>query len=218
MIRHLENRRNFLRRAGLAAATFPFLLGCKSSSLASAVSDDLSLIRKNAKRAGAEGMGAIDAPDNVAWKTVLAKETDEGEPLIISGSVFRKDGKTPAPNVLIYLYHTNSYGFYGRKGEPKHGRFRGWMQTDAKGRFEFRSIRPASYPNREIAAHIHMTVTGKDFEEDWLDSILFEGDKLITEKERNEAGGRGGFNPIIMLEKDARGIWRGKRDIQLWQI
>ena len=46
------------------------------------------------------------------------------------------DGKRGAPNVLIYLYHTDIEGYYGRNGEHKHGRYRGWLLTDADGRYE----------------------------------------------------------------------------------
>jgi protocatechuate 3,4-dioxygenase beta subunit len=212
----IENRREFLQKASIAAFAFPLLLNCKNNTLAQKSGEDiLSLIRKNAKPAGTEGMGAIDAPDKVSWKTALAKETDEGEPMIISGTIFQADGKTPAPNILIYLYHTDMYGIYGRRGEHKHGKFRGWLLTDEKGRYEFRSIKPASYPNSTISAHVHMTLTGKDFREDWIDSILFDGDRFITAQERNQAGRRGGFNPILKLEKGANGILRGTRDIQL---
>jgi protocatechuate 3,4-dioxygenase beta subunit len=108
------------------------------------------------------------------------------------------------------------YGIYGRDGEHKHGRFRGWMLTDRQGRYEFRSIRPASYPNTTISAHVHMTLTGTNFREDSVDSILFEGDRFITARERSEAGRKGGFNPILKLEKGADGVLRGVRDIQLW--
>ena len=135
--------------------------------------------------------------------------------MIISGKIFQADGKTHAPNILIYLYHTDMYGIYGRRGEHKHGKFRGWLLTDEKGRYEFRSIKPASYPNSTISAHVHMTLTGKDFREDWIDSILFDGDRFITAQERNQAGRRGGFNPILKVEKDSKGILRGVRDIQL---
>jgi protocatechuate 3,4-dioxygenase, beta subunit len=216
--RQTEGRRDFLRQTALAALALPFLINCgESDALAQkSETDILSLIKKNARPAGSEGMGAIDAPANVSWKTVLAKPTDEGEPMIISGTVFQADGKTPAPNVLIYLYHTDVYGIYGRGGEHKHGRFRGWLLSDEKGRYEFRSIRPASYPNSTISAHVHMTVTGKDFREDWIDSILFEGDRFITAREREQAGRRGGFNPIVRLEKGAAdGVFRARRDIQL---
>lgn len=216
-----ESRRSFLKQAAVAALAFPLLLNCKGDALAQKSEGDvLSLIRKNAAPAAAEGMGAIDAPGSVSWKTALAKKSERDEPMIISGTVYEADGKTPAPDILIYFYHTDTEGYYGRgaAGEPKHGHFRGWLLTDARGRYEFHSIKPAIYPVRKFAAHVHMTITGKNFREDWIDAILFEGDRLISAQERNQAGKRGGFNPILRLEKSADGILRGVRDIQLEKI
>lgn len=223
-----ENRREFLKRASLAAVAFPFLINCRRAARAqkAAVTDDeLSLIKKNAiTDPSVNWCGAKDAPADVSWRMSLPKKAERDEPMIISGTVFQADGKTAAPNVLIYFYHTDSDGFYGCRGgalnanEHLHGHFRGWLLTDSRGRYEFNSIRPAAYPNRTFAAHVHMTITGKDFREDSIDSILFEGDKFITGQERGEAGRKGGFNPIIKLERDANGAWRGRRDIQLWQI
>jgi len=217
-----ENRREFLRRAGLAAVTIPFLINCKSDTLAQkSEADVLSLIKKNANTSpSVNWCGAIDAPADVSWKSVLSKKSDRDEPMVISGTVYNPDGKTPAPNVLIYFYHTDSEGYYNRKrdGEPLHGHFRGWMLTDAKGRYEFSSIRPAAYPERKFAAHVHMTLTGKNFREESIDSILFEGDPLISREERQTAGRKGGFNPIVKLEKGASGIWQATRDIQLWKV
>ena len=63
-----------------------------------------------------------------------------------------------------------------------------------------------------------MTLTGKNFKEDSINAILFEGDKFITTEERNSVGKWGEFNPIVQLEKGADGILRGLRDIQLWKI
>jgi len=211
----IENRRDFLRQAATAMFTFPLLAGCKIVTLAETTgSDVLTLIKKNAKPTGTEGMGAIDAPPDVSWKTMLARGND-GEQMIVSGTVFQPDGKTPAPNVLIYFYHTDIYGIYGRTGEPKHGKYRGWMLTDKAGRYEFRTVRPASYPNTTISAHVHMTLTGTDFKEDWIEWILFEGDKFVTAREREMAGRRGGFNPIIHLAPGGDVILHGRRDIQL---
>ncbi|MGB5419907.1 hypothetical protein [Algibacter sp.] len=34
----------------------------------------------------------------------------------ITGIVFNKDGKTPAENVIIYIYHTNRESIYETKG------------------------------------------------------------------------------------------------------
>jgi len=188
--------------------------GCKRTALG-ADESELNLIKRNAMPAGTEARGAIDVPDTISWRAVLAKKSDKDEPMIISGTVFQADGTTPAPNVLIYFYHTDSDGFYGRKGEVRDRHFRGWLLTDARGRYEISTIKPAPYPNRTEAAHVHMTLTGKNFKEDSIDAILFEGDRFITAQDRSSAGDRGGFNPILKLEKGADGILRGVRNIRV---
>lgn len=219
-----ENRREFLQRLTLAALAFPVLISCKASASAQTSSKDvLNLIRKNAvlpKDCGNWCGSAYEAPDDVSWRAVLASEKDEGEPLIISGTVFQNDGATPAPNVLVYAYHTNAKGYYGRgNGEHPHGKHHGWMLTDRAGRYEFRTIKPAQYPRRDTPAHIHFTLAGINFKEDWIDDIWFEGDNLITpEITRKQLIGKGGFNSILKLEKDANEVLCGRRDIRLWKV
>lgn len=214
-----STRRDFIRNALVTAAALPLLVNCEGSTLAGGAKPGvLDLIRKNAQPRGAEAMGAIEVPDNVSWRTAFATSKDDGEAMIISGTVYKPDGKTVAPNTLIYFYHTDKYGIYGRDGQPKHGRFRGWMLTDKQGRYEFASIRPASYPNSTQSQHVHMTVTTTSSREDWIDSILFEGDKFLTQREREWSGKRGGFNPIIQLTPGQDGILRGVRDIQLMAV
>jgi len=178
----------------------------------------LSQIKKNAKPAGTEARGAIDVPSDVSWKTSLAKKSDKDEPMIINGTVFQADGTTPATDILIYFYHTDSEGYYGRRGEIRDGHFRGWMLTGADGKYEFSSIKPAPYPNRTVAAHVHMTLTGKTFQEDSINAMLFEGDKFITTEERNSVGKWGEMNPIVKLERGTDGILRGRRDVRLWKV
>lgn len=211
-----ETRREFLKKASMAALAMPLLNACTNGAMAVAEPKGvLDLIRRNARPRGAEAMGAIDVPDSVSWRTSFPVAKEDGEPIVISGTVYKQDGKTPAPNVLIYFYHTDKFGIYGRSGEHKHGRFRGWMLTDAQGRYEFSSIRPASYPNSTQSQHVHMTITGTDFREDWIDSILFEGDPLISARERGWSGKRGGFNPIVTLRAGKGGVLHAVRDIQL---
>ena len=213
----IENRRDFLKNASIAALAFPFLVSCQGGTSAQvAESEILKRIRQNTRPLGAEGMGAIDFPLNVRAKTVLSNETDKGEPIKIRSIVYKADGKTPAANTLIYLYHTDFEGYYGRSSnEHKHGRYRGWMLTNKDGSYAFNTIKPAPYPVNRLAAHIHMTVTTETAREDWIDSILFEGDKLISAQERQSAGKRGGYNPILTLTKGDGGLLYGTRDIRL---
>jgi protocatechuate 3,4-dioxygenase beta subunit len=217
MNQQTENRRSFLQRVSMAVLAVPFLIGCKTDSPAQNAESELSLIKKNAMPSGTEARGAIDAPDDVSWRTILSKKSDKDEPMIISGTIFQPDGKTPAPNILIYFYHTDSEGYYGRSGEVRDGHFRGWLLTGADGKYEFSSIKPAPYPNRTEAAHIHMTLTGRNFKEDSINTILFEGDKFIKEQERNSVGKWGEFTPILKLEKGADGVLRGTRNFKLWK-
>lgn len=212
-----ENRREFLRKAMIATASVSFLTNCDYP--ATAQKSDTSIldaIRRNTRPIGAEGMGALDFPLDVSPKTELSAETDKGDAIKIGGIVYKPDGKTPAANTLIYLYHTDFEGYYGRRdGEHKHGRYRGWMLTGSDGRYAFNTIKPAPYPEMRWAAHIHMTLTTETAREDWIDSILFEGDRLISTREREESGRRGGFNPIVTLAKGDGGLLYGRRDIQL---
>ncbi len=215
MKQKVENRRDFLGRIVIGTMSVPFLLGCERLSSAKLNEESiLDKIKKNAiTDSDCNWCGAKDAPNNVTWQTELTKPNEEGEIIEISGTVFQQDGKTPAPNILIYLYHTDTEGLYGRKGQPRHGHFRGWLLTNNYGRYEVRTIKPESYPNRQIAAHIHMTITSIDRKEDWIDTILFKGDKFITSEQRITK--RGGFNPILDLKRNSEGILEGVRDIQL---
>ena len=215
MERSIESRRDFLKQASLALA-IPLVFGCRTDSSAQ-VKDDtlLAAIKKNANQDPRDAYwGARSAPADVSWKTKLATDADKGERIVIDGTIYKPDGKTAAASTLIYLYHTDVHGIYGRDGQHRHGRYRGWMLTDERGRYEFESILPASYPDSTIAKHIHMTLTTIDKTEESVDSILFEGDKFLTARDR--AINRGGFDPVLKMVKGSDGVLRGTRDIRLW--
>ncbi len=207
------SRRNFLAAFG-AAGTLAFFTGCRDEIFAqNEATPLLEKLRANAiGDSGVSWCGARDVPADVSSHVKLAPEI-KSERIEINGTVFQADGTTPAENTLIYLYHTDAEGIYGREGQHHHGRFRAWLLTGKDGRYGFETIRPASYPNSKIAAHIHMTVTTVSAKEDWIDSVLFEGDPYITARERESR--KGGFEPIVKLEKSGNGVMRAVRDIQL---
>ena len=46
----------------------------------------------------------------------IAGKNEPGEKLIISGTIYKADGKSPYPNITIYAYHTDSKGYYSKNG------------------------------------------------------------------------------------------------------
>jgi protocatechuate 3,4-dioxygenase beta subunit len=153
------------------------------------------------------------------WTDTLASPDEPGERMVVSGTVYRRDGRTPAPGVILYVYHTNAGGVYPTRGGEKgwarrHGYLRGWMRTDGQGRYQFVSIRPGSYPNSRNPAHVHATVLEDDKTPYYLDDYLFDDDPLLTQQERSRLRQRGG-NGILILTRDADGAWEGRRDIIL---
>lgn len=155
-------------------------------------------------------------PSKLSWQTNIAPSEEPGEPMIIRGTIFKKDGKTPAPDVILYVYHTDNAGIYSKAPghTNRHGHLRGWMKTGPNGRYEFRSIRPGSYPTRNAPAHIHPLIKENGLTRYWIDEYLFEGDPLLTAQERSRQEKRGGSG-IITLKKNGSGVWEGRRDIIL---
>jgi len=165
--------------------------------------------------------GTSEAPENVFWKTVIPPKGELGEKLIISGTVYLPDGKTPAKDIIIYVHHTNIKGIYPKKGDEKgngkyHGYLRGWMKTDSNGKYKFETIRPAPYHSHEgEPAHIHYNIQGTEYPEYWLASIWFSDDSRVTEEYKKSVKRSGGFSNIITLTKDDHSVLRGERNIIL---
>ena len=111
----------------------------------------------------------------------IAPPSEPGAPLVVHGRVF--NGSKPAANVVIFAYQTDSTGVYNRKGSPG-WRLRGWARSDAQGRFELHTIRPASYPNSSNPAHIHVTIDGPSLQRRWTTDIEFADDPLVRGQSR----------------------------------
>ncbi len=138
--------------------------------------------------------------------------------MIISGTVFKADGITPAPGIVIYIYHTDKFGNYATKGNEKgwakrHGYNRGWIKTNEKGEYTFYTIRPASYPNSKAPQHIHPVVKEPGISEYYIDEFLFDDDPNLTLANKNNEKQRGG-NGIVTLIKKIN-IFYGIRNIYL---
>jgi protocatechuate 3,4-dioxygenase beta subunit len=149
----------------------------------------------------------------------LTGKDEPGERLLLQGTVFKPDGRTPAPNVIVYIHQTNAAGRYAggsndSKLSRRHGRLRGWLRTGPDGRYEVRTIKPGQYPDRPDPAHIHLTVLEQGKDPYRIDDVVFEGSPGVDEEYRREAEKRGGPG-VARLRRAPNGGWLVKRDIIL---
>lgn len=157
-------------------------------------------------------------------KTLTAIDTlpgfkDSETKLKVTGTIYQKDGKTPAKDVILYIYHTNQKGIYATKGNEtgwgkRHGYIRGWVKTDAYGKYTFYTLKPGSYPSSSIPAHIHPTILEPNGNYYWLNDYHFEDDPFLKEKDKHQKSPRGGSSGILTLKKEGD-LWVGTRDIVL---
>ena len=85
------------------------------------------------------------------FQTRLAGPDEPGDRLILTGTVFSSDCRTPVPGALIEVWQANSAGLYdtskpGNFTEVSSFRLRGMMYTNEKGGYEIETIVPGRYP------------------------------------------------------------------------
>ena len=145
---------------------------------------------------------------------VLVSKGEPGDPLRVQGVVYRADGVTPAAGVILYVYQTDATGHYSRnRGEDP--RLHAWMRTDEKGRYEFRTIRPAPYPSRTEPAHIHTQIWGPGVATHSNVVLLFADDPLLRPRDREESAALGRFGFIQTAVKGTDGVFEVTLDLRL---
>lgn len=171
-----------------------------------------------------EGCEAVfdGLPDTLTSTGRIAPPHEPGEPMRIHGTAHDQSGRA-APGVIVYAYHTDAGGIYPPDDELRgqaayrHGRLRGWVKTDERGRYRFDTIRPAGYPGRDTPAHVHMHVIEPGCCTYYIASIHFDDDSRLAARERARmVEGRGGSG-LVQPTKDENGVWVVTRDIVLGQ-
>lgn len=167
-------------------------------------------------RNAASGQTAGDGSKSYSWQTTITPQNEPGEPLVVSGTIYRADGKTPIAGALLYVYQTDAEGYY-RKGSSgsDNPRLKGWMKTNADGKYELHTIKPGSYPGSRNPAHIHAKVTVPGHPEQWIDEFHFEGDPFLNEAHVRKEIAKGRFSSVMRMRRDAGGTIRCERDIRL---
>lgn len=168
------------------------IIGYLISSLAAltACSGQNPNLNKNSRVGGDCEAGWCDLiylgmPKDINSVDTSAGWFEKGRKLLIKGTVFKVDGRTPASNVIVYYHQTDNDGYYSpRNDKPenqtRHGHIRGWVKTDNNGKYSLYTIRPAHYPGEQLPEHIHIIIKEPNIgNEYWINDINFEDDPLL---------------------------------------
>ena len=198
------DRRIFLRHASSTALTLP-LIGLGIAELAGC-----------ARATGVAALPNSEKNSPGTWKTTICSEKEPGEPLIVSGTIYAPDGRTRMEGVTLSVYQTDATGVYTTSGgDNRNTRLKGSMRSNAEGHYEFRTIKPGSYPGSTNAAHIHAYISGPGYPEYWIDEFIFDDDRFVSDEQRRKGSAHGSFSPVLKLTRGSDGILRGVRDIKI---
>lgn len=164
-------------------------------------------------------------PDKITASDTSAGWDQDGQKILLTGTVYLCDRQTPASNILLYYYHTDTGGRYHPKEGVResmpynslgqtHGYIRGWVRTDRNGHYSIYTVLPGTYPNRSEPAHVHMYVAEPQMDQPYyIDDFVFDDDPLLTTSRRKAMENRGGSGIIRFVK--AGGLDTGVRNIYL---
>jgi protocatechuate 3,4-dioxygenase beta subunit len=107
----------------------------------------------------------------------------DGERLVVQGTVYRADCRTPLAGASVAVWQTNAAGEYG-PGQGTGGErccyLAAALRTDQQGRYRFETVKPGHYQGEAEPppAHIHFEVRHPDAT-GLLTELLFEGDPRL---------------------------------------
>ncbi|MEL0456343.1 hypothetical protein WJN01_08905 [Flavobacteriaceae bacterium SZ-1-7] len=135
--------------------------------------------------------------------------------LKITGTIYESDGVTPAQNVLLFIHQADEDGNFELKRENKkrYVHHRGWIRTDADGKYTFYTFVPGSYIYGNELRQILPVLKEPGKPEYAIESFVFDDDPQLKDscRERIEA-----TNPNRILKLDKKeGLFVAKRDIIL---
>ena len=151
----------------------------------------------------------------------LASTSEPGPRLRVHGTVRNADGR-PLPGALLYVYQTSAKGWYsdkaphisGNSSDFLHARLFAYLRTDAAGRYELHTIRPAGYPATDLPAHIHVGIEAAgDPPRTRVTEIRFDDDPRLTPQWRERSRQEGAL--IVPVQREAGGAQSVVADFQL---
>jgi hypothetical protein len=159
-------------------------------------------------------------PATIRTHDRIAPAGAAGTPLRITGRTLDLEGR-PRGGVIVYAYQTDKDGIYPPVHPPRsnasnfHGSLRGWVRSDAQGRYIFDTIRPGGYGGNPQHVHLHVIEPGCATYV--IDDLIFDDDpdflRLTPEQRQSVVPGKGGSG-LTKLRRRGEG-WEVTRDVHL---
>ncbi len=137
-------------------------------------------------------------PADLPSTITLAKPDEPGERLIVTGTVYAADCRTPLAGVFMEVWNANQAG--------KYTYLRGKLRSDEQGHFTIDTIKPGSYG---IANHIHFIIYYPD-KEPIATLLEFAGDPLLSAADTTVA-----VTALVAGEENGKPLLRTRFDIVL---
>jgi catechol 1,2-dioxygenase len=123
-------------------------------------------------------------PDITPEEAAAEAPARRGTPLVISGTVYAADCRTPLAGAVIEAWQTDARGVYGpgqAADELRCCYLQGTVQTDSAGRYRIQTIRPGHYRGEDPPppAHIHLNVSHEDG--GVLTEVTFADDPYVSD-------------------------------------
>ena len=156
------------------------------------------------------------APKGAPSSADVAPAGEPGERLEVTGVVYAADGRTPVASASVYVYQTDTHGYYRPDDAMgnRDPRLMALLRTDGQGRYSYRTIRPGSYPGTRVPKHIHYEVTA-DGHGTRIFEIVFEDDPFVTPQIRTDAARPGSVYALQRVQKETEGSGRVRQDVVL---
>lgn len=137
--------------------------------------------------------------------------------LKIMGTIFESDGVTPAKNVILFIHQTDENGNFELKRENKkrYVHHRGWIKTNADGKYTFYTFVPGSYFNGKDIKQILPIIKAPGQEEKKIESYVFNDDPSLKASCREDIESTNPNRILNLTFNKEEGLFIAKRDIVL---
>ena len=211
MAKSLENRRQFLKNTSLAALALgisPLVSHAKNSEASKA-----NACNRTTLDYYGEGPFYTENPPFII-DGKLAKDSEEGTRIRITGRVQNLDCSEFIPNTIIDVWHANDAGEYDNDGFN----LRGQVKSNEQGFYMFETIKPGKYLNgtKYRPSHIHFKITPPGFGT-IITQLYFHGDTSIADDAAASIsdGQFDATHRTIALTKNNEGMLEGTWDIAI---